>query len=304
MTVSSRYRPLKEANKITQMLDGVFGEDRFDKGPVDIVALALEYSRATAGQTPIHTVEAKRLDGCVGALVCGQQRPRQWGILYDERHSPGRKAFTVGHEFGHWVLHRELIEDDPAYSDGIYCDEDSVLRRNGSGIEKEADEFAATVLMPFHDFRHQLPADQRPDFDILSKLAKRYGVSLTAAILRWLEYTKTRALMVVSNEGYAQWARSSDAALKSGRFIRTKNVVYELPKASAAARRDYSDASRTGVLQAANTWFPEAAFEMCLRSDSYDLEITLLHFERMPPSFEDQAGERDAFDQFVATGQR
>ena len=54
-----------------------------------------------------------------------------------------------------------------------------------------------------------------------------------------------------------------------------KNVVYELPKGSAAARRDYSDASRLGMLQAANTWFPEAAFEMCLRWESYDLEITL-----------------------------
>ena len=60
-------------------------------------------------------------------------------------------------------------------------------------------------------------------------------------ILRWLEYTETRAIMVISNEGFAHWAKRSGPALKSGRFIRTKNTVYELPSQAFAARRDYSE---------------------------------------------------------------
>jgi hypothetical protein len=196
-----------------------------------------------------------------------------------------------------------LIEDDPSYEGGIYCDEDSVLRREVTGIEQEADEFAANLLMPLHDFRRQLPAGQRPDFEALSALATRYGVSLTAAILRWLEYTETRAMMVVSNDGFARWAKSSDAALKTRRFLRTKSTTFEMPVASAAARRDYSNEARAGILQPADIWFPEPALEMCIRSERYDQEITLLHFDKVPPPFEFEPREEDAFDRFVANGQ-
>jgi hypothetical protein len=35
-----------------------------------------------------------------------------------------------------------------------------------------------------------------------SRKLRGLRVSLTAAILRWLEYTETRAMTVVSNEGY------------------------------------------------------------------------------------------------------
>jgi Zn-dependent peptidase ImmA (M78 family) len=223
--------------------------------------------------------------------------------MYHVDQSPGRRAFTIGHEFGHYVLHRQIIEDDATYDGGIYCDENAVVRRNGSGIEQEADEFAAALLMPLHDFRRQLPAKDRPNFDILSRVAKRYGVSLTAAILRWLEYTETRAIMVVSNESFAHWAKPSKAALKSGRYIRTKNTVFELPKQAFAARGDYSDAAIIGTMQPADVWFPEPVFEMCFRSDRYDQEITVLQFEADAPRFQAEEEVTDVFDQFIGTGQ-
>ena len=203
----------------------------------------------------------------------------------------------------HYVLHRELIEGDASFDGGIYCDENAVVRREGAGIEQEADEFAAALLMPFHDFRRQLPAKSRADFEALGRLAKRYGVSLTAAILRWLEYTETRAIMVVSNEGFANWAKPSKAALRSGRYIRTRDTVFELPMQAFAARRDYSDAALTGVMQQAGVWFPEQVHEMCLRSERYDQEITVLQFEADGPRFQAEEEETDVFDQFVRNGQ-
>ncbi|WP_226782305.1 ImmA/IrrE family metallo-endopeptidase [Oceaniglobus trochenteri] len=215
MSERIRLQPLKEAARITQMLDLVLGADRFDRAPVDVIGLALEYSRQVAPDSPIHEVVERNIPGCVGALVYGEARPRQWAIMYHAGQSDGRRSFTVGHEFAHYVLHRQLIEEDGRYDGGIYCDENAVVRRDGSGIEQDADEFAAALLMPFHDFRRQLPAKARADFEALGRLAKRYGVSLTATILRWLEYTETRAIMVVSNEGFAHWAKPSKAALRS-----------------------------------------------------------------------------------------
>jgi Zn-dependent peptidase ImmA (M78 family) len=299
MTEAGKLRPLKEAARITKMLDAVFGEDRFERGPVDVSGLALEYSKAIDPNGPIHEVVERRLPGCVGALVYSDTRPRQWAIMYHEGQSLGRRAFTIGHEFGHYILHRKLIESDSSYDHGIYCDENSIVRRNGIGIESEADEFAAALLMPLHDFRRQLPSNTRPDFEKLCELARRYGVSLTAVILRWLECTETRAMMVVSNEGFALWAKSSDAAFKSGRFVRTKDVVYELPSNAIAVTREFNQNAVAGVLRPAGIWFPEPTVEMCFRSERYDQEITLLHFEDTGPEFQAEEEQFDVLDRFV-----
>ncbi len=171
MSEPIRLRPLKEAARITQMLDLVLGADRFDRAPVDVIGLALEYSRKVAPDSPIHEVVERNIPGCVGALVYGEARPRQWAIMYHVGQSDGRRSFTVGHEFAHYILHRQLIEEDGSFDGGIYCDENAVVRRGGSGIEQEADEFAAALLMPLHDFRRQLPAKDRFHFETLSRLA-------------------------------------------------------------------------------------------------------------------------------------
>ena len=302
MSDPSRPRPLKEAARISQMLDLVLGIDRFDRAPVDVIALALEYSRQVAPESPIHEVVECNIPGCVGALVYGEARPCQWAIMYHVGQSNGRRSFTVGHEFGHYILHRQLIEEGVSFDGGIYCNENAVVRRSGSGIEQEADEFAAALLMPLHDFRRQLPASRQADFEILSRLAKRYGVSLTAVILRWLEYTETRAIMVVSNEGFAHWAKPSAAALESGRYIRTRDTVFELPAKAFAAKRDYSDDSLAGITQQAGVWFPEPVHEMCLRSERYDQEITLLQFEADGPRYQPEEKITDIFDRFARNG--
>ena len=299
MTRVATSPALKEAYRITRMLGAVLGEDRFDRGPVQVEELALQYSAQTAPDTPIHAVVEKNIPGCMGALVYGENRPRQWGILYHYDQTPGRRAYTIAHEFGHYVLHRDLIDREDGYDGGVFCSEDSVLRRNGSGIEQEADEFAANLLMPLNDFRKQIPPKVTPNFEDLGEIADRYGVSLTAATLRWLEYTETRALLVVSNEGFAHWAKTSKPALKSGRYIRTRNTVYELPQAATAAIGDYRQETLNGIEQPAGVWFPEPLVEMCKRSERYDQELTLLHLPRVAPNHQDDSLEEDTLDRFI-----
>ena len=295
---TERPRPLKEAAKITMILDQVLGIDRLDRGPVDVAELALQYSAQIARETPILQVEDRNLPGCTGALVYSDEAPRKWGIYCHLGQSPGRRRFTVAHEFGHYVLHRDMIERDGAFEGGIYCDEKSVHQGAGEGIEREADSFAANLLMPLHDFRRILPARSRPGFDQLGTLAQRYGVSLTAAVLRWLEYTETRALVIVSNEGFALWSKASSPALNSGAFIRTKNTVYELPTRSAAVLSKFTDETQTGIAQPAGTWFHEPVVEMCIRSSRHDREITLLHLNELELREQADAPEEDVFDRF------
>jgi Zn-dependent peptidase ImmA (M78 family) len=59
--------------------------------------------------------------------------------------SNDRKTFTIAHELGHWMLHRKMFIDDP----GKY----PVLPRfidphRGDAVEKEANKFAACLLVP------------------------------------------------------------------------------------------------------------------------------------------------------------
>jgi hypothetical protein len=111
-------------------------------------------------------------------------------------------------------------------------------------------------------------------------------------------------MMVVSNEGFALWARSSDAALKSGRFIRTKDTVFELPAAASAKRRLFTEETKAELVQPAEAWgFPEGLVEMCIRSERYDQEITLLHFEGSAPIFREETDLEDTYDRFVNNGQ-
>lgn len=87
----------------------------------------------------------------------------------------GAKTFTLGHEFGHYVLgHDEnnfFIDDRP-------FDGTTFMQNEG-----EANFFAATLLMPKEDF---LRLDQ--PFVTSAQLAARFGVSPAAVSVRrdWL----------------------------------------------------------------------------------------------------------------------
>lgn len=286
--------PAGWAVNLTRLLDAAYPEDEL-RYPVNVAKLAIEYSAQRFPDQPIKKVIPDNdLDGCDGALVRGKKDPPKWGILYNSAHSPGRTRFTIAHEFAHYLLHRHKLPN------GIRCGEEVVTRRDGEGIEKEADTFAAFLLMPFHDFRARIPADYKPTFDELSQAASRYGVSLTAAILRWLEYTQRRSLFVVSRDGYALWAKASDPAYKSGVFLRTKNSPpYELPRQAAGGARAPRTDSRMERSHPAGVWFNEPVEEFSILSEEHDVVLTLLHFGKSYPIRQDEQPDEDVYDRML-----
>jgi Zn-dependent peptidase ImmA (M78 family) len=161
------------------------------------------------------------LPGFEGALSPAPVGKKGWGIFYNSAiTSRGRINFTLGHEFGHYLLHRE------AYPNGFQCSSEDMgtWESEYAQRENEANIFAATLLMPFDDFRAQIDAKKRPGFDDLGACASRYDVSLIAATLRWLQYTSRRSILVVSRDGFVLWARSSQAALKSSIYFKTRDT--------------------------------------------------------------------------------
>ena len=138
----------KWATELTQLLRAVLGDERF---PVDVEKLAMEVSASRFPKDPLKAIKGGNLPGFEGALYPLGDPRDGWAIIYNNANvSPGRIRFTTGHEFGHYLAHRHLLPD------GIECDDKVVIQRAGIGIEKEADEFAAYLLMPFDDFRKRV----------------------------------------------------------------------------------------------------------------------------------------------------
>lgn len=281
------------ANHFNQMLNLANPPDRYR---FDVGRLAMETTAQMFPSDPITKVEEEDLDGFAGALVPAESRTC-WGIAYGKGQSPGRRRFTIAHEFGHFLLHRKK------YPNGIHSSEADVDGRTKIEVEREANEFAAWLLMPLDDFRQQIAPRDKPDFDAIGNCADRYEVSLVAAVLRWLRYTDRRAVFVTSVDGYVKWAWSSDAAFKSGVFIRTSRGPVELPAASAAGQEQFTPEVRSGVDHAAGVWFNERVREHSFRSEKYDTVYSLLHLgDAEPKSWSEGKPLEDTYERFVRRG--
>lgn len=268
--IGATVGPQPWANRVTKILDAVLTNERY---PVKVSEIALELSRSLYPQDPIELVYGDNLPGFDGSLFRLPQSKSGWRILYNNNViSSGRINFTLAHEFGHYLVHRER------FPDGFRCGQDDIVRWDPDykAIENEANTFAAYLLMPFHDYRKQIPEDAPVTWQMLSECAHRYGVSLVAATLRWLEYTNRRAVLVLSREGFVLWAKSSKRAFKSGIFLRTKNVTVETPSASPAARDDLPPGESLTVRHDGGVWFRDALEEAVIRSDAYDFTMSLL----------------------------
>lgn len=268
----------KEANKLTKILDTfhqVHGGFRY---PVNVKDLALQCADLFKWDDPISEVKAANIPGFDGGLFKDAETKR-WLLLYNQSvESFGRIRFTQAHELGHYILHRHVKET-------FQCSDEDMLNWDveEKDIESQADKFAATLLMPLHDFREQVT--DIVDLEVLGACADRYGVSLIAAILRWLEHTDQKAVVIHSRDGYMNWSWSSQPAIKAGAFFRTKRSPVPIPEGSLAANNSIK-LEKTGQNVLAKTWFEHAEEggalrEMKITSDRLDIVISLIILPRL-----------------------
>ena len=286
--------------RILSLHQAAHGLPRF---PIDVAALAQDFSRQVFPEAPITIVKGLQLSkGIEGMLMPHPSGSGEWGIVYNETiRSPGRRNFTLAHELGHYLLHRQANPGGLQCTNRNMADWDAARNR----IEAEANTFASYLLMPLDDFRARIKG-RAIDIDVMTELADRYAVSLTAAILKWMTITDKRAMIVVGKEGFIDWAWSSEPLIKSGIYYAARQTVIELPPASLAARDVDIDTGRHGVRHPAGVWLgSEPVHEMTVFSPSNDqMTISLILYpDRAPARWElaelEEEPTLDSYDKFM-----
>jgi hypothetical protein len=267
--VSLPTSPRAAANAVSRVLTEVLGQDRF---PVDVETVARELSQQWCPGSPITKIEGHKGVGRFEGALQLHPRGKYWRIKFNADRRPARVRFTIAHEFGHYALHRELRTM-------FECSESDVSGQTEIDIEREADAFASTLLMPLDDLRRQVDG-QRFDFELVKHCADRYGVSLTAAARQCAEVSEQRVIVAIVRDGALSRSWSSERAYRSGAYLRSRSQVVEVPADSLAHHSRCNGIGASANLEAC-AWFPNEAAgtrltEHTLVSQDHDSTMLLL----------------------------
>lgn len=163
-------------------------------GGIRAIAAALELS--------LREVEAEGFDG---ALVRTQDLPLGAVVVRASIREAGRKNFTIAHEIGHFVLPGHDHASLACTASDVANWADASVERE---MEREADEFAAELLMPA-SLLEALVRGSPPSLDLIEKIAREAGASLSAAAWRYCDLAEAKCAVVWSTEGAIQWAKRS-----------------------------------------------------------------------------------------------
>jgi hypothetical protein len=149
-------------------------------------------------------VQYKELQSCDARIVGAGDR----GLLsVDINKSPERKRFSVAHEIGHWQLHRGQI---------MMCraEEIDVGKASNSTHERDADSFAAALLMPAYLFEPaaNLVSKKEP-WTQVSELSSIFRTSTLATALRLVNLGIWQGWLVCHGKQGRRWFRKAHTSL-------------------------------------------------------------------------------------------
>lgn len=142
-------------------------------------------------------------DGVSGMLI---RVGNEFGIVYATHiESEGFRRFSVAHEIGHFRI--------PGHIDAVL--EHGQIHESHAGFvagdkyEREADEFAATLLMPSKLFVREMRS-HGDGLQAVRGLAEKCVTSLPAAAIRYVQLAEVPVAMVVSTDACIDYCFMSD----------------------------------------------------------------------------------------------
>lgn len=147
-------------------------------------------------------VRSLTTDGFEGGLIQDEYKDRGF-ILVKAGAKAERTRFTIAHELGHFVNLRHVA---PPGTEQLLCSRDDlrasgIARNSRHGIEVQANEFAANVLMPQPVLSTQPFMKGSPEIGRILALQQLCGVSKEAAARRYVELHGDDFAIVFSKDG-------------------------------------------------------------------------------------------------------
>jgi hypothetical protein len=140
--------------------------------------------------------------GFEGGLIQDEYKEHGY-ILVKAGSLPERTRFTVAHELGHFVNLRHIA---PSGTEQMLCTRDDlrasgVVKNSRHGIEVQANEFAANLLMPSNLLVIQPFMKGSPEISRILALQQMCGVSKAAAAGRYVELHGDDFAILFSKDG-------------------------------------------------------------------------------------------------------
>jgi Zn-dependent peptidase ImmA (M78 family) len=160
--------------RIESLIEDLLATYRISKGPVPVEKIAKKKGAR---------IFYKSLEDEVSGFLYRDKTQTVIGV--NTHHAPVRQTFTAAHELGHLLLHdQEQFHIDREFRFRL---RDDVSSQGTDEAEREANLFAASLLMPRHFLEEDLENEESVnllDDDFLSNLARKYGVSTQALVNR------------------------------------------------------------------------------------------------------------------------
>lgn len=166
-------------------------------------------------------------------LLTYNTRYNQW--THRGAHHP-KVRFTVAHELGHYFIeeHRRFL----------------VLRRQSHGsitefqspqlVEQQADRFAVGLLLPRKLVRSHVNQESAPDLGSIKQLAQSFDVSMTSAMVRWIEMSDFPCGVASISDGRVAWGSVSEGFRRVGAFKLRRGEKIRSGDATRFVREDVS----------------------------------------------------------------
>lgn len=140
-------------------------------------------------------VKFKEMDGSQGRILMS---PNEGIITINKSIGYQPKInWIIAHEIGHAELHRELL---------LFNDNERSLNEwytNGPH-EKEANQFAAELLMPSDLFTRKIKR-KKLELPLIEEMAEYFGASKTAAFLRYRDLGEFPVMIIFIEDGLIKW---------------------------------------------------------------------------------------------------
>lgn len=246
-----------------------------DPKDLDVEAIAID-----AGIT----IEYRDLVGCEATLAGYKGRAIASVKPSSVR---GRERFSIGHELGHWKMHR-------GQSFRCRVEEVDVNILANRVIERDADQFAAHLLMPGPLFNPAVKSIGQPSFREIEKLAADFQTSTLATSLRLVNVDTLPVVLACYSKTGKRWGIPA-AHVPRRWFLKNEldpdSFAYDLlaqGKEIAGLRK-----------QSGEVWFQNSdaedheLFEHCIPYRNGDV-LVLLYLSKamMDAGFDPHAGDR------------